>query len=222
MSIISLGWEALETALRAVPLRGDARLHPYQTAHFSRRQMPIATLSPTAFYVLTDQLDQHRSFAKRLRDDLGCDLFGLDELLAYDQDGRDWRIGPVIVETADEPSLGRPVSAIVDGLHRVWLAREQGRDMVAVVEITAIPAHFPLVPLPLQWSDLAVVERVPANEQKRRFRFPTLSDFPDVSGFSDVPITVENYLYFFYRDLSGLGSGGVRSDNLRPAAEAES
>jgi hypothetical protein len=222
MPIISLGWNALETALRAVPLRGDASLHPYQTAHINCRQMAIASLAPTAFYVLADQLDQHHNFGERLRSDLGRELFELDELLAYEQDGQNWRIAPVIIETAYDPSLGQSVSAIVDGLHRVWLAREQGRTMITVVEITEIPAQFPLVPLPLQWSDLSVVERVPANEQKRRFRFPTLSSFPDISAFSDAPVTDENYLYFFYRDLSLLGSGGVRSDHLRTSTESAS
>lgn len=206
-----LGWRSVETALRKLGLLGDKSLRPYADAQIMPRRYPLSNLRPTSFYVLRSQLDQHRKLQAKLLSDYALSLFDLTGVIEYNQNGDSFRLSPPIVETYYEAQERAIVTAVVDGLHRIWLARELGLKEIWVIEISDIPDKFPLVPLPLKWDDVRMFDTVPPTYEKRRFRFPTIESFPDVSGLTKVPITPENFLYFFYRDLSSLGSTGIRS-----------
>ncbi|HLI71596.1 MAG TPA: HD domain-containing protein [Ktedonobacteraceae bacterium] len=206
-----LNWTTLEGILRKVELQGDRKLLPYSHARIALRRCAISDLRPTSFYVLESRLEEHRKLQARLQHDYVLSLFDLTGMLRYKQNDRSFLISPPIIETYYESEENAMITAIVDGLHRLWLARELGLSEVWVIEISDIPQQFPLVPLPLQWKDVRVVTSVPSPEHKRRFRFPSFEDFPDISNLTSVPVTAENYQYFFYRDLKELGSTGIRS-----------
>ncbi len=206
------GGETLESILRDVRLYGDASIKPYATAQIKIIPMRFETLRPTAYYVLEENLEAQRKIRDLLQTHQAISLFALTGLLKYQLDGITHFTAPPIIETYYEPQEAQIVSAIVDGLHRISLARELGLEKMWVVEISHIPPEYPLVPLPLHWEDVKQVKSVPPNNEKRKFRFARLEDFPDVSAFSEVNITEENYLYFFYRVLSKLGSQGIRSE----------
>ncbi len=214
------GWSLLEAALREVPVIGDRTLKPYAGATIKARRVAIDELRPMAYYALHDKLDRHGRLQAALERRYAISLFDLTGIIDYDwpdthtfadaQAGADFRMAPPIVEIYDEPGEGQ-VKALVDGLHRVLLARERGLDSLWVVEISDIPPTMPLVPLPLTWADVTLADEVPPLHAKRRFRFPTRASFPDLSSLSVVPINDKNFMYFFYRDLSFLGSEGIRS-----------
>ncbi|MFO7322125.1 MAG: HD domain-containing protein [Chloroflexota bacterium] len=208
-----IGWNTVVGILRGVAIIGDRSLKPYATARITASRLPIASLRPAATYALERQIAGHRALQRGLQREYALSLFDLTGALDYVCDGRQYRISPPLVETYFEPSEGQRISVIVDGLHRVMLARELGIEEIWVIEISDIPEQFPLVPLPLTWDDVRLVSDVPPTLQKRRFRFPTLESFPDISGFSQVQVNEENFLYFFYRDLSLLGSDGIRTQS---------
>ena len=203
-------WESLESAMRKVELLGDRSLLPYFSAPIAPRRCIISDLRPTSYYVLRSQIEQHRKLQTKLQSDYMLSLFDLIGMFQYKQNGDSFCISPPIVETYYEPTEGATVTAIVDGLHRLWLARELGLEEVWVIEVSNVPEKFPLVPLPLHWHDVRMVDSVPETSNKRRFRFPSIEDFPDISNLSQVPVTSKNYRYFFYRDLASLGSSGIR------------
>ena len=201
----------LERALRQVTLRGDPTILPYAKATITSRRLPIAELRPIATYVLAPQLAYQRRIQAALAE-RGVDLFELDGLITYELDGVSHTMSPPIVETAYDPALGEVVSALLDGQHRVWLAREQGRDIVRVVEITHVTQNIPILSVPVRWEDVRVVESVPPDTEKRRFRYDSQGELrAAVCYFTDAPITEESYRYFLYRDLAVLGSPGIRS-----------
>lgn len=206
-----IDWNTMVGMLREIAVIGDRSLKPYATATIRASRLRIDTLRPTATYALQRQLAGHRILQRGLQREYALSLFDLTGALDYFCDGADYRIGPPLVETYYEASEGRDVSVIVDGLHRIMLARALGIDSIWVIEISDIPAQFPLVPLPLTWNDVQLVDDVPPTRQKRKFRFPTLNSFPDLTGISGVEVNESNFLYFFYRDLSVLGSDGIRS-----------
>ncbi len=216
------GWTLLEAMLREVPLLGDRTLKPYASAKIEAKRVAIDELCPMAYYALHDKLDRHGRLQAALERRYAISLFDLVGIIDYDwpethtfldaQSGADFCMAPPIVEVYDEPGIG-PVRALVDGLHRVLLARERGLDAIWAVEISDIPPAMPLVPLPLTWADVTLCDEVPSLHAKRRFRFPTRASFPDLSRLSSVPITDKNFMYFFYRDLSFLGSEGIRSSS---------
>ena len=127
----------LERALRQVTLKGDPAIHPYATATITTRRMPIAELRPIATYVLAPQLAYQRRIQAALAEQ-GIDLFDLAGPITYEVDGVTHTMSPPIVETAYDSALREVVSALLDGQHRVWLAREQGHDTIRVAEITHI------------------------------------------------------------------------------------
>lgn len=205
-----LGWETVESILKDVRLNGDHEVRPYADAQIRARRLRIADLRPTAYYALNGQLEGHRYLQRSLEREYALSLFDLTGALDYLVGDMLYRMGPPLIETYFEPAEGQVVSAIVDGLHRILLARALGHEYIWAVEITGIPPQFPLVPLPLTWDDIRLMDSVPPLEAKRRFRFARLADFPDVSPYSRVSVDEKTYRYFFYRDLSPLGSPGIR------------
>lgn len=210
-------WLSLEMKLRKVPLLGDKNLLPYMNAHITVRRCNINELRPTSRYVLRSQIEQHNKVQTNLLSQYRLSLFDLLGMIEYLQNDDKFNLIPAIIETYYEAAEKAVVSVIVDGLHRVWLARQLGLKEIWLIEISEIPDDFPLVPLPLSWEDVKLVDVVPPTHEKRKFRFPSFESFPNVSKLTQVPITSDNYLYFFYRDLSLFGSSGIRSssDNIK-------
>ena len=126
-----------------------------------------------------------------------------------------YRMAPPIVERYYEPTEDKYLSVILDGLHRVWLARELGLKSIWVIEIADIPETLLPVALPLQWEDVKIVEAVPPTNAKRRFRYSSPEELRmSLASLTDSPINKDNFQYFLYRDLGALGSSGIRSTQV--------
>ena len=208
-------WQELVEMIRTVPLKGDGALHPYKTARIQPRLYSLNSLRPTAFYVLQTQVELQRYIFENLRTHYALGLFDLTGVIEYELGNTIHVMSPPIVERYYESRENRVVSVIVDGLHRAFLARQLGIDAIWVVEITEIPSAYPLIPLPADWHDVKAVSRAPDNKAKREYRFPSYEKFirsnQYLSNISNVSVTEENFLYFFYRDLSAIGSRGIRN-----------
>lgn len=202
-------FSALEKLLRQVPLQGDPRVKVYQHAQIIPKKYRLTDLSPTSLYVLHRQLEQQRTMYRYLQTH-GRNLFELKGILDYEQSGKTYRLAPPIIERYVEPTTGKEVSVIIDGLHRLWVARELGHDEVWVIEVSELPKALPPTPLPVAWQDVKVRDTVPPTPQKRRYRYASPESFPDMKSVTDVPVTALNYLYFLYRDYASLGSEGIR------------
>lgn len=205
-----LPWDEVEAALRDVTLMVDRTQRPYADAKIELKRYAINDLHPIATYTLRPRLQQLEQLQFDLCDRYALSLFDLTGLIEYEVNGEQYRQAPPVVERYYEPVQNRELSVIVDGLHRVSLARRLRVREVWVAEISGVSERFPLVSLPLRWDKVRKVNAVPSDRAKRVFRYATVDEFPDVSGFSSTPVTPENYLYFFYRDLSVLGSHGIR------------
>jgi len=205
-------WNEFETALRSVNLMGDPLIYPYKNATITSKVVSLRSIYPVALYVLKKQLDIQKELHTVLLRDHGIDMFDLDHGypdFTFRVEGEDgeWSMAPPIIEKSGNDGGKR---LLLDGEHRFITAREMKRNQIRVVLIENIPKEYPVVALPVHWSDVAVYGHVPQVTKKRQFRFTKLSDFPDVSQFSKVPITKENFHYFFYRDLSPVCSSGIR------------
>jgi hypothetical protein len=202
-------WADLEQRVREVVLRGDPSVRPYAEAHIELAEVEVKELAPLAYYVLRDRLGIVSYVREGLRSDHQIDPLQLEGLVEYeDGDGRRWRLAPPIVEVAGGTGV-EPLTrlqAVVDGLHRCFVAGSLGLDTARVVAITGV--RYPLVCLPLTWPEVALMDNVP--EVKRKYAFASAqqcqAQHPE---FAD-KITEDNYQYFFYRDLQNLGSEGIR------------
>jgi len=200
--------ELLE-AVRRAPLRGDPTILPYETSKIEIVAVGLDRLSPLAYYVLRRQL----TFANTLRASLiaadNVDPWSLWSLVEFELAGETRRVSPPVVEVMYESNNGGGLSrhlGIVDGLHRCYAAREAGLSTMVVVVVHN--PRYPLACLPLTWADVRVVDEVP--DGKRRYRYATAEALRAAHPDLAAKVTPENHQYFLYRDLSHLGSSGIR------------
>lgn len=202
--------DTLIDTLRDVRLVGDKAVHIYEHATIRPKKYLIDDLYPLSLYVLGTQIAQHKRMFWHLQQ-YGQNLFDFTGLMRYAQNGQTYTIAPPIVEVYTEPTSGEAVAVIIDGLHRIYAARQLGFDELWVITVSGLPKLLPPIALPVDWNDVKLSDVVPGSHSKRRYRFERAIDYPDMSAVTDVPITPENYQYFLYRDLSILGSSGIRS-----------
>jgi hypothetical protein len=195
----------LEATLRDICLMGDRSVKPYQHASIMLRDMNPRDLKPSAYYVLTPQLSLHKEL-NSLFWEHGIDIFRLDGMVDYRWRDTPYRMSPPIVETYVEQTLQQQVSVILDGFHRVWSARNEGKS-IQVVNITDIQPPIDPIALPVAWDEVRAYETVPP--VKRKYRYTSAREYPPLP-FTDVPVTDETAKYFLYRDFSPLGSSGIR------------
>lgn len=200
------GWDSLEQELRSCTLRDDGSIYPYKAARLRPEMAEINKLRPLALYVLENRLDE----VLELHDALMVQYcFGLWDLpgwmeFRYNAPERQMIAPPLVEEYVEKEAFSspRPVAGLVDGLHRCMAVRRGGLGRIRAIVASGVP--YPLVPLPAEWRKVKVV-------RKRNYRYNSLEEFPDVSELSKVEINEENFRYFFYRDLSRLGSRGERT-----------
>lgn len=210
-TIIDLGGEdRLVAMLRNIRLLGDPSVKIYKNATISLTKFNTKNLNPLARYALESQLAQHKKLFWFLNQ-FGQNLFDLKGMVAYKQSGKNYCLVPPIIETYVEPTTGKQVSAIIDGLHRTLAARQLGLDEMWVVEVTNLPVLLPPIALPVQWEEVNIVKDVPPTADKRFYRYASLLDYPDLGAITTQKVTLKNYQYFLYRDFSPLGSDGIRT-----------
>lgn len=212
------GWDSLEHELRLCTLRDDTSMYPYKTAALRPEMAEIDKVRPLALYVLENRLEEVLELHDALMVQYCFGLWDLPGWMEFRYNSpRHQVIAPPLVEEYVEDkafSRRRSVAGLVDGLHRCMVVRLSGPGRIRAIVASAVP--YPLVPLPARWRKVKLV-------RKRDYRYNSLEefleDFPDVSALSQVKIDEENFRYFFYRDLSRLGSVGERTfrefDELR-------
>ena len=160
----------------------------YQSAHVEIRTMKPDELKPTSRYVLAGNLEWIEKMEMELKEG-GFDIFDLDEVLEHP----DYVVAPPLIENDGD------VDCIVDGLHRLWLARIRGEDC-KVIYVSRVNQDRPIIGRPIDWKDVRLRSDLPQDPTQRR----TLRE-----GLVDTSECLRKN----YRDLSVLGSGGRRPRN---------
>lgn len=206
--------EELIEIVRLCGTKGDPSILPYERAQISVEYININKLVPLAKYALTEKIAGAASIHARLKDN-GIDTLNLSGLLTW-WDARDkYVIAPPIVEFWEKEGY-----LLVDGLHRVCLARERGRSCINCVVIRAVTT--PLVPLPSVWEDVIRCGAVPEASKKRNYRFADAASLRRAMPEIQDKVTDENYQYFLYRELDALGSAGIREARGDISTEGDS
>lgn len=203
-------FEQLSAMLRQTTLMGDAKQHPYRDANIELRTIETTYVKPLSRYVLRNHLETQRFLNWGFEEEHDIETLSLDDhsarvVFQLEGEQEEWALIPPIIEVSPLDNI--PV--LIDGEHRFFLARELDVP-IQVVWIENVPEKYPVVALPLEWNEVEQFDEVPPTFNKRDYRFPTLESMPDISSFSDVRLTSENYLYFFFRDLSPVCTSGVR------------
>lgn len=162
---------------REVKLKGKLTcFNPYRSSKITLREIDIDNLHPTSFYVLNGHLKLMRELREACLIQVDVDILHMTSEsagLAYYLRGisrseEPSRIIPPVIECSFDDN-GKLL--VIDGLHRVMLARDLGHQGVAAVLVENIAAPAPV--LPLEWKEICRVETVPLDTKKHRFRFNT-------------------------------------------------
>lgn len=212
LEVLSItSWSHLGNTLRNVTLKGAIQLHPYQNANIRSALVQLDALSPIACYVQQNRLAETLELNDAFMAQYCLSLWDMAAIVhfRYNSD-QIQRIAPPIIESYLETDLepSREVHAIVDGLHRCMVARSLELDKIRVVQITDV--HCPLIALPVQWEEVVTYMDPPPAHRKRQYRYATLEEVHNAAKPLGACVTKENFQYFFYRDLSALGSHGQR------------
>jgi hypothetical protein len=103
------------------------------------------------------------------------DLFSLNGFINYHTDESDiiYNLLPIVVEYQMEKD-GSINPIILDGIHRVILARKNNLKNIQVVKIAKVSKDYPYPGYvnPKGWEDVKLEKTAPAKKDKRHWRFP--------------------------------------------------
>lgn len=170
--------EELIKRLRKVTLLHSSKtknpIHVYKKAEIKLTNLPISILMPENFYQIEEVLLNLKNLKKAFKEK-NIDIFNLNGYVSYvtDEDKNDYTLLPVIIEYQREKD-GSVNPIILDGLHRISIARSQKLDTVQVIKIAKVNKKYPIYGYvnPNGWEDVKLVKTAPDKQNKRFWRFP--------------------------------------------------
>lgn len=161
------------------------RIFIYKNTLIELKAVKVKDLVPLQLYQLksSNQLvkDLHNIFRKKYKED----IFHMNGYCVYESDNKKYTFIPPIVECV-ENSNGKVQNVVIDGLHRMLLARKLKKEKVTVVVIKNIPQKLILPVVPNAWEEMVAVDVPPESKNKRRWLVP-----PEKG-------------YLFYRDFNSV------------------
>ena len=170
--------------IRGIKTLGDGT-PVYANAKISLERVNPIEAHPTAKYVLKGNLKEQMRIKKEL-EKRGINTLSLNDIVQY---GEDVTSPPVLEREGDR-------LAIVDGIHRMFVAKQLGVAVNAIVIEGSDPSR-PSIGQTVSWSDVKVRGERPTDPKQCRDLKPGISDNSED-------------LKKHYRDFSGLGSRGRR------------
>lgn len=170
--------EGLIRELRKVTLlhssNTESLIYVYKDARIELTNVPVSDIVPSQFYYLKESLLRVGEIQKALKEQ-NLDIYNLDGFVSYTTDESDtkYNLLPIILEYQKEKD-GSINPIILDGIHRVILARNQKKEKIQVVKIANVNKDFPYPAYVNSrgWEEVLPVESAPEQKNKRNWRFP--------------------------------------------------
>lgn len=181
MKILSLqkhSKEELLKRLRQVTLLHSSKtknpIYIYKSAEIELVNLLTSILLPEQLYEIEGQLEKLKDLKKALREK-NIDMFNLSGYVSYlTNEGRNVHtLLPVIIEYQKEKD-GSINPIILDGCHRISVARSQKLKIVQVIKVAKVDEKHPVFghANPHGWRDVRLVQAAPDKKDKRLWRFP--------------------------------------------------
>lgn len=195
MKILNLQKHAKEEMikkLRQVTLLHSSKtknpIYIYKNAEIKLTKISVFDLMPESFYLIERTLAKLKSLQKALAQK-NIDIFNLNGYVSYttDESKNTYTLLPVVIEYQREKD-GSVNPVILDGLHRISIARSQKINTVQVIKVTKVNKKYPVYGLvnPHGWQDVKLVQAVPDNKDKRFWRFPLREVYQYYRDFNSV------------------------------------
>lgn len=152
----------------------DNPIYIYKNAEIKLTNVPVSTLAPHQFYQIEEVLLKLRNLQKALRE-RNIDIFNLNGYVSYttDESKNEYTLLPVLIECQREKD-GSINPIILDGFHRISVARSQKLDIAQVIKVGNVSNKYPVFGYanPNGWKDVKLVKTSPDKKDKRLWRFP--------------------------------------------------
>jgi hypothetical protein len=152
----------------------DIPIHVYKDAEIELDFIPVSSILPSQFYYLEESLLKVGKIQEAFMEH-NLDLFSLDGFVNYvtNESSVAYNLLPIIIEYQIEKD--RSINPIIlDGIHRVILAKEKNLKKIQVVKIANVSKDFPHPGYinPKGWQDVKLTKTAPSKKDKRHWRFP--------------------------------------------------
>lgn len=164
--------------------RGEP-IYVYKKAKLELREIGIKDLFPLQLYQLTSSSKLVSNLFKNFKKKYKLDILNMDGYFTYTSDNKRYALVPPIIECVED-SNGKIKKIIIDGLHRILLARKLKRKTVTVVIIENIPQKLILPAAPNSWEELKVVKNAPESKYKRKWLVPPEKGYLYYRNFQSV------------------------------------
>jgi len=163
------GVHLLISKLKKVVMLKDTKNRVYSNAYITIENINPDCLFPCQYYILKDELDKKIQLQDAFSE-IGCDIFELRSYIEFSlANGTSMRtLLPPIIEESIEFD-GRVYPLINDGMHRIFLAKLQKRN-ITVVYIRGSNEPYYAYPLPNGWNDVKIVNEISKNSIKKIHR----------------------------------------------------
>jgi len=149
-------------------------IYVYENVEIELTHIPVSSILPSQFYYLEEPLLRVGKIQEALAEHK-LDLFSLDGFVKYITNQSDvvYSLLPIVVEYQPEKD-GRINPIILDGIHRVILARKENLKKIQVIKIVNVSSDYPYPGFvnPKGWEDVKLMKTAPAKKDKRHWRFP--------------------------------------------------
>ena len=170
--------DELINKLRQVTLLSSSNttspIYVYKDAQIELTNVAVSDIVPSQFYYLEESLSKVGEIQKALKEH-GMDIYNLDGFVNYITDESDikYNLLPIILEYQKEID-GSINPIILDGIHRVILARKENLQKIQVVKISNVSKDFPYPAYVNSrgWEEVLPVRFPPEQKDKRNWRFP--------------------------------------------------
>jgi len=167
--------EELIRKLRKVTLLNSKKIGKpifvYKNTVIELREVKIKDLVPLQLYQLKSSnqliINLNNILWKKYKED----IFHMDGYCVYESNDKKYTFIPPIIESI-ENSKGKMQNVVIDGLHRMLLAKKLKKETATVIVIRNIPQKLILPVVPNTWEEMEIVEIAPKGERKRRWLIP--------------------------------------------------
>ncbi len=157
----------------------------YKDSKIELKEVRVEDLVPLQLYQLKSSnqlvLNLYKTFKKKYKDD----IFNMDGYYTYKSGDKKYAFIPPIIECV-ENSKGEILKIIIDGLHRILLAKKLKKQKITVVVIKNIPQKLILPVTPNRWEEIKVVKTAPERKDKRKWLVPPEEGYLYYRNFQSV------------------------------------
>lgn len=157
----------------------------YKVASIELKKVDIKELLPIQLYQLTSSNKLIAKLYKILEEEYKEDIFNMKGYVKYISNSKHYALIPPVIECVRGPK-GNIQKIIIDGLHRILLAKKIKKQKITAIIIKHVFKELNLPVVPNSWEELKIVTTAPESRYKRKWLVPPEKGYLYYRNFQSV------------------------------------